>query len=343
MPAGEASVNARRIAIILILTVVLISAGVVVGSTVNLMPTEASEQAQMVDRLFRGLMGVATVVFLLVEGALLYAVLRFRRRSGDDAEGPAVHGNNTLETIWIAIPALIVIVIAFASFRVLTESAAAEPQPLVVEVVGRQFTWEFRYPDADVSSAELHLPLNRQVRFQISSADVIHSLWIPDFRIKQDATPGRMAEMVITPTLAGRFPIRCAEFCGAGHAVMTSEVVVESEQEFDGWLQSQQAMALAGGPGQPGRQVFTLAGCSACHTLTDAGAQGTVGPSLDGIGTRAGTRVPGLDAQAYIEQSILDPNAFVVEGFPSGVMPQDFRSRLSQDELQALVDYLLSQ
>jgi len=336
-------VNPRRTVTLLILTAVLIGLGVAVALTVNLMPEEASRQAQMVDGLFRGLMGVATVIFLGVEGALLYAVLRFRRRRGDETDGPAVHGNNALEAIWIAIPALIVIVISFASFRVLIASGASEPQPLVVEVVGRQFVWEFRYPEADVVSSELHLPLNRQVRFAISSDDVIHSLWIPVFRVKQDATPGRVAEMVITPTRAGRYPIRCAEFCGAAHTTMTSEVVVESAEEFAAWLQAQQVAGMSGGAGQAGRQLFTQYGCSACHALADAGARGTVGPSLDGIGTTAASRVPGLDARAYIEQSILDPHAFVAEGFPSGVMPPNFGERLSQEQLRALIDYLLSQ
>ena len=191
--------NLRRIVTLVVLAVVLIGLGVLVASTVNLMPEEASVQAQMVDRLFRLLMGIATVIFVAVEGALVYAVVRFRRRAGDDTDGPAVHGSTTLEAVWTAIPALIVIVIAFVSFRVLAASAVREAEPVVVEVVGRQFTWEFRYPEADVASTELHLPVDRQVRFEITSDDVIHSLWIPEFRIKQDATPGRVAEMVITP------------------------------------------------------------------------------------------------------------------------------------------------
>jgi cytochrome c oxidase subunit 2 len=336
-------VNLRRIVTLVVLAVVLIGLGVLVASTVNLMPEEASVQAQMVDRLFRLLMGIATVIFVAVEGALVYAVVRFRRRAGDDTDGPAVHGSTTLEAVWTAIPALIVIVIAFVSFRVLAASAVREAEPVVVEVVGRQFTWEFRYPEADVTSTELHLPVDRQVRFEITSDDVIHSLWIPEFRIKQDATPGRVAEMVITPTRLGRFPIRCAELCGAAHAAMTAEVVVESGEEFAAWLEGQRGAGLPVSPGDLGRRLFSQYGCNACHTLADAGAAGVVGPSLDGIGAVAGSFVPGLDARAYLEQSILDPEAFVVEGFPSGVMPPNFGDRLTGEELQALVDYLLSQ
>jgi cytochrome c oxidase subunit 2 len=344
MLAGVVTVNVRRILTLVVLTLLIVGAGVIVALKVDLMPQQASTQAQLVDPLFRGLLGVATVIFLIVEGALVYAVLRFRRRPGDEADGPPVHGNNALELLWTAIPAVIVVVIAFASFRVLTASGARQPDPLIVQVIGRQFVWEFRYPEADVTAAELHLPLNRQVRFEISSDDVVHSFWVPEFRIKQDATPGQVAELLLTPTRAGRYPLRCAELCGAAHATMTGEVVVETAEEFSAWLTSQQAQAIIGGePASVGRRLFSQYGCNACHTLTDAGAHGTVGPSLDGIGERAASAIQGLEARAYIEQSILEPDAHVVEGFPSGVMPPNFGERLTAEDLQALVDYLLSQ
>jgi cytochrome c oxidase subunit 2 len=335
-------VNPRRILTSVVVAIVLVGLGILVAYTVDLMPGEASVQAQLVDRLFRLLLGIATVIFVGVEGALVYAVVRFRRRAGDEADGPAIHGSTTLEAIWMAIPAVIVVVIAFVSFRVLVASAVREAGPLEVEVVGRQFTWEFRYPDADVSSTELHLPVGRQVHFVLTSDDVIHSLWIPEFRIKQDATPGRTAEMVITPTRLGRFPIRCAELCGAAHSAMTTEAVVESPEEFAAWLEGQQSSGAPESPDDLGRRLFTQYGCNACHTLSDAGAAGVVGPSLDGIGAAAASIVPGMDARAYLEQSILDPGAYVVEGFPSGVMPPDFGERLSDEELNALVEYLLS-
>jgi cytochrome c551/c552 len=125
---------------------------------------------------------------------------------------------------------------------------------------------------------------------------------------------------------------------------MTSEVVVESEEEFSAWLVAQQAPTIVGGdPATVARRIFSQFGCNACHTLTDAGAQGTVGPSLNGIGARAASAVAGLEAASYIEQSILDPEAHVVEGFPSGVMPPNFGERLTAEELQTLVDYLLAQ
>lgn len=327
----------RTIFIVVLLTWVLIALGFFVANDLDFLPELASTRGVLVDRLFRLLLGIATVIFLIVEGALLYAILRFRRKPGDESDAKPVHGNNTLELLWTLVPAVIVVVIGVYSFNVLTAIERPQPDPLVVEVIGRQFSWEFRYPDVDVSSPVLHLPLGKPARFEITSEDVIHSFWVPNFLAKRDATPGQVSELLITPMEIGRFPVRCAELCGPGHATMTTEVVVESQEAFDSWLQGQ-----LGAPAD-GRGLFTQFGCNACHALADADAHGAVGPALDGIAELAANHVPGLDARAYLEQSILEPGAYVVEGYPDGVMPTNFGERMRDDELQVLVDYLLSQ
>ena len=318
-----------------IVGILLIAAGFVVASQANLMPAVASTRAAAVDQLFRILLGISTVIFLLVEGALVYAVLRYRRKPGDDRPGPAIHGNTSLEILWTLIPAAIVVVIGVYSFQVLAAIEAPGLGPRVVEVVGRQFSWQFRYPEEDLATTELHLPVGQPVVFQISSEDVIHSFWVPAFRAKLDATPGQISELSMTPIEIGRFPIRCAELCGAGHAVMTSEVVVESPEAFDAWLAEQQAMA-----DDPG-QIFLTMGCGACHTLAAAGTTATIGPVLDDLPNVAGSRVAGVAAADYVEQSILAPDDFIVPGFAPGLMPKTFSARLTPDQIQRLVEYLL--
>ncbi len=335
--------NVRRIATVAVLAAALIGAGLLASRTINLMPAQASTRAVLVDQLFRGLLGVATVIFLIVQGGLLYAVFRFRRRPGDETDGPPIHGNSRLELVWTLIPAVIVALIAYYSFRVLAASEQPEDSPLIVEVSARQFVWQFRYPEAGVVSPELHLPIGRQVRFEITSDDVIHSFWIPEFRVKRDATPGQVAELLITPSQIGRFPIRCAELCGPGHATMTSEAVVESAADFAAWLAGQRSQAAPADPAQAARLLFEHYGCYGCHTLADAQASGTVGPDLDGIGARAASRVAGLDAAAYLRQSILEPSAFVVPGYADGLMPPNFGERMAPGEMDTLVNYLLSQ
>jgi cytochrome c oxidase subunit 2 len=332
-------VKERTIFALTILTLVLLAAGYWAATTVDVMPLQASSRAVAVDGLFRALIGMATVIFLLVEGALVYAVLRFRRKPGEQGEGAGYHGNNALEIVWTLIPAVLVTVIGIYSFQVLTDIERPAEDEVVVEVTGRQFSWEFYYPEFELTSSELHLPLERDVRFQITSADVIHSFWVPEFRAKRDATPGQVSELLVRTTLPGRFPIRCAELCGPGHAGMLGQVVVEGEPEFLAWVESMRS--IPSDPLEAGRFLFLRYGCNTCHTLTDVSAVGVVGPSLDGIGERAATRVPGLDARGYITESILEPSAFITPGFQDGLMPPNFSQRISAGELELIVNYLL--
>ncbi len=331
----------RNIFVLVIIALILVSLGYLAATNLDLMPFQASTRAEKVDVLFRGLLGVATVIFLLVEGALLYVAFRYRARPDDDSDAAPYHGNNSLEIIWTLIPALIVVVIGVYSFRVLREIERESDDNLVVEVIGRQFSWEFRYPEAGVSSTTLHLPVGETVRFEITSEDVIHSLWIPAFRAKRDATPGQVSEMIITPSQEGTYPIRCAELCGVGHSNMFTDVVVESQEEFDTWIAS--LTSLPEDPVEAGRFVSEKYGCASCHALADMGSVAQVGPALDGLGERAAIQVEGLDAEAYIEESILKPDAFIVEGYSELLMPEDFGERMTDQELDAIVAYLLDQ
>lgn len=229
----------RNVLALIVTSFVLIALGFLAATQLNFLPHLAADRASRVDSLFRIMIGIATVIFLLVEGALFFAIIRFRRKAGDEQDGKPYHGNNTLEAIWTVIPAIILISIGFMSFDVLSDIEKTEPEELIVEVIGRQFSWEFRYPEYGFSSSELHLPLNKPARLEITSDDVIHSLWVPNFLAKRDATPGRIAELALTPNRIGVFPIRCAELCGAGHAIMNSVVIVETPGQFQDWLDSE--------------------------------------------------------------------------------------------------------
>ena len=344
----------RTIFSLVILTLVLLVIGYVVATKVDLsglMPVQASAASVLVDQLFNFLIGIAVVIFILVEGALVYAVIRFRRRAGDDSDGPAIHGNNTLEVVWTLIPAIIVVVISLYSYQVLTQIERPVQSPLVVRVIGQQFIWTFEYPESGVNSTSLHIPVDRPVQFQIESKDVIHSFWIPEFRIKRDATPGQIDELTVTPTRLGRYPIRCAELCGAGHAAMIGEVVIETEEQFEAWLESggqeisdtSTEEDVSDDSAPDGRAVFVQFGCGACHLLSDGGGAGIVGPVLDGISTRAAGRVEGLSALEYISESIIAPSSYVVEGFAEGVMPSTYTELMSPEQINALAEYLLTQ
>ncbi|HET7009247.1 MAG TPA: cytochrome c oxidase subunit II [Anaerolineales bacterium] len=326
----------RSILLVIFAALILTAGGYLAATQLHLMPFQASTRAVEVDRLFQLLLGITAVIFLLVEGALVYAALRFRRKPGDDTDAVPVHGNNALEILWTLIPAAIVVFVGIYSVQVLQDIERPQENTLVVEVIGRQFTWEFHYPEDNVTTSELHLPVGRPVLFQITAEDVIHSFWVPEFRAKRDATPGQMAELRITPSQPGRFPIRCAELCGPGHAGMISEVVVEDQAAYDAWL-----AAAKTGPSDP-VEIFTQFGCAACHTLAAAGSNGQVGPPLDGLAATAANRVPGLSAEEYVRQSILEPGAHVVQPFANGLMPADFGQRLTDEQLDALIEFLLA-
>jgi cytochrome c oxidase subunit II len=352
----NALARSNRIAA-LVIGLLAIVLGFVVGRLNPLLTGSTSVEGAQVDSLFSVLLGIGTTVFVIVQGALLYSVVRFRRRSdADDDEGPAVRGHVGLEILWTAIPAAIVTGLAIYSYATLADIETPAPDAIRVEVTGRQFAWDFYYPDRDVHSPELHVPRGRQVYLQIRSADVVHAFWVPDFRVKKDAMPDRVTEVRFTAEKDGTFPVVCSRLCGAGHAYMRSNVIVQDADAFTTWLYAQQTGATVQAGGQPaspataGRAVFTQNNCGACHTLKDAGAAGKVGPELDGIATSAEKIVKdpsykgkAKDAAGYIRESIVDPNAYVVPGFPANVMPQNFGQTIPASELDSLVQYLLSQ
>jgi cytochrome c oxidase subunit II len=329
----------------IIIGIVAVISGLVVGINNPLLSNSAGREGTRIDQLFSLTLGIATVVFVLVQGFLLYSIVRFGRQPDDDTDGPAVRGNTRLEFFWTLIPAITIFFIGFVSYGTLANIEKAAPDELVVEVKAFQFAWQFYYPEFDVTSGELHAPVDRQLHLKLRSNDVVHSFWVPAMRIKKDAMPDRVTETYITPTETGSYPIVCTELCGAGHAVMRSQMVVQPDADFRGWITSQQKSAVqaAAGASDPlakGRQVFNNSGCNACHALKDAGAAGAVGPKLDGIGTTAAAREPGVSAEEYIHQSIVKPNEFVAQGFPANVMPQDYGQRLAEADLDALVKYL---
>jgi cytochrome c oxidase subunit 2 len=231
---------------------------------------------------------------------------------------------------------------------VLTDIEKAQgAQEMKVRVVGEQFAWTFFYPDAsgkEVASPQLYLPKGRPVDFTIQSKDVLHDFWVPAFRIKKDAVPGIDTSYRVTPTRVGSYPIVCAELCGLGHAVMRSTAHVVSAQQFSSWignLRKRGGGAPAAGPGggataaTDAKTIFTQTAsptCATCHTLSAAGATGTVGPNLD-------QGLKGKSA-AFIKQSIQQPDAVVTNGFSRGIMPGNYDQTLQPAQIDALVKYL---
>jgi cytochrome c oxidase subunit 2 len=340
-----------------------------VALLIRWLPSSASEEMDRITFTYWFATVICIAIFSLVIGVIVYCVLAFRVQPDDDTDGPPIHGNTRLEVIWTIVPAILVIAIGVVSAVVLSKNADAGANPLRVKVFAQQFAWRFVYP-GDVRSDELVMPLHRHVKFDMTSADVIHSLWIPQMGQKQDVVPGIQTEIVITPTRAGRFTLICTELCGLGHATMRAPVRVLEPAAFEAWLEKQRASgggAAGGATGaaggettgggttgegttggettgesaaeeQLGAKTFASAGCGACHAFQKAGTEAQVGPSLDDL--TAAAQKAGESVPDYVRESIEDPNAVVVEGYQPGVMPQNFKDSLSSEEIDALVAYV---
>lgn len=225
------------------------------------MPVQASAESVLVDQLFSFMVTIGTFIFLGVSGTLLYSVLFQRADKYDNSDGPPIEGNVPLEVIWTAIPLVLVIWIATYSYQIYAEmgilgpmehdhgamtlaatvegeaNGAAEVMEMTpIEVHARQWAWEFRYPDDQVSSTELHVPVNQRARLVLSSDDVIHGFYVPAFRIKQDVVPGRQINFEFTPIREGRYRLRDSEYSGTYFAANQAYVVVDSAEDYQQWL-----------------------------------------------------------------------------------------------------------
>lgn len=370
--------------------------GIITGLVARPFPIQASAEAGSVDSLFNFMLAFAVVIFLIVEAGLIYSIVRFRRKPGDETDGPPDHGNTALEVTWTAIPAVIVTVLAILSFIVWNDTRSPKDGEVVVGVIGAQFKWAFQYqppPEASEQFDEaqieklksymitdrLVLPVNRPARMDIQAQDVMHAFYVPEFRIKQDAIPGRISNAYFTPIERGEWWVLCAELCGTGHAAMSqvNRVEVMEEARYNAYVNDlyQRALNIVTDPRNPevGKALIQQKyPCGTCHVLDDAGLVGNIGPSLNGIATTAAERAaagegvqanlisdpsagsapPGtlpadydVQAAAYLRTAILNPNYYLAPGYSAGIMPQNYGDRtvMPDDDREAIINYLLLQ
>lgn len=306
-----------------------------VAVLIQWLPDSASEEMDRIAFAYWFTTVISIVIFSVVVGVIVYAVFAFRAQPDDDTDGPPIHGNSTLEVVWTAIPAVLVIAIGVISAVVLSRNADAGENPLTVKVFAQQFAWRFEYPnDGGVRSDELVLPLDRGVQLEMESADVIHSFWIPEMAQKQDLVPGIVTKIVVTPTRTGTFALICTELCGLGHATMRAPVRVVDQAAFAAWLEQGKS---DGGDGADGKALFAANGCGGCHTFGPAGSAGEIGPALDDLGAAA--EAAGQPVAEFVKQSIVDPNAVLAKGY-QGTRPTSFGETMTPEEIDALVAFL---
>ena len=331
-----------------LLAAVIAAATTAIAVLIPWLPVSASTQRDRIDDTYWLATGIAIFIFSIVAAAIIYSVWKFRAHPDDDSDGPPIHGHTGLEIVWTAIPTALVTAIAIMSAIVLHDNGDVPKNALHVNVTAEQFTWVFEYTDGPakgITSPNLYMPVNRAMELEITSKDVLHSFWVPQFGQKQDAVPGRINPLLITPTKIGSYPVICTELCGLGHALMRRTAIVMSANDFAGkkWSTGLPGAPSAGGGGSgggsTGEAVFKSNGCASCHTLTAAHATGTVGPDLDKLPEEA--RGAGQPLRPFVHQSIVDPNAYIAPGYPAGVMPGNFGQVISKPDLAALVQYLV--
>jgi cytochrome c oxidase subunit II len=288
-------------------------------------------------------LSITGLIFVVVFGLLAYAVVKYRRRPGDDGREPAqVYGSNQIELAWTVIPILIVVVLFLATARVIHSIQDAPKPENAVEVVaiGHQFWWEFRYPQLGVVTAnELHIPVSEVAHstptfLTLLSADTDHSFWVPQLAGKTDLIPNRVNHMWMDPYQTGIFLGQCAQYCGTQHAKMLLRVYVDSSEEFATWVLAQQQPAVLDENVTAGRRVFETTACINCHAIGGTVANGRFGPDLTHLMSRH-TIASGAaeNTKANLRLWIQKPDAIK----PGSLMPA---MQLSNTDLDALVDYL---
>ncbi|HWH09555.1 MAG TPA: cytochrome c oxidase subunit II [Solirubrobacteraceae bacterium] len=372
-------VKRRDILPAVVIALISIAGGIVIGFAIPWFPAQASTQAKKIDTLWYVLVVFGVVVFVAVETVVLYAAYKFRMKPGEEnLDGPPIHGNTRLEIIWTAIPSAIIAGLVVYAAVVLQEIDKHPKGELQMQVYAQQFAWSFGYPNPTpggktIVSDDLYVVKGQPVDFRLHTSDVLHGFWIPAFRVQEDAVPGIITSLQVTPTRLGSYDIICTELCGLGHSLMRSTVHVVTAAQYKAFLSNFVAARTIPGATPPaatapvastpatttpgttapsattpaatapaatqasvaaaGKAIFTgSAGCGSCHTLADAQTTGAVGPNLNKF-------LKGK-SQTFIRTSIVDPNAYVEKGFAANIMPGNFKSTLSTDQINALVTYL---
>jgi len=307
-----------------------------VQSQFPLYPPAASNFAPRVDDLMTYLTYVCVFFAFLITAAIVYFFFKYHRKRPDEVGAP-IHGDMRLEATWIIIPSILALSMFGWGAAVYVDYRHTPPDTLDIYVVGKQWMWKAQQPNGLKEINELHVPVGRNIRLILASEDVVHDFFVPAFRVKMDVVPGRYNTMWFRPTKPGRYHFFCSQYCGTNHALMGGWVTVMDPTDYAAWLSG-----TSGGAANPvdvGAKLFEDKACATCHIADGSGRA----PSLNGLyGAQVlladGTTVTADDA--YIRESILQPNAKIVAGYQP-LMPT-FQGQLTEEQIIALTSYIKS-
>ena len=300
-----------------------------------LFPQQASTQAGQVDAIYFFMVAVSAFFSILIATLIVIFAVKYRRRQRDEV-GYAIHGSLALELLWTIIPFGIVMVMFGWGAKVFFDLYRPPVGAMEVYVVGKQWMWKVQHMDGQREINELHVPVGRPVKLIMGSEDVLHSYFIPEFRVKADVVPGRYNVLWFTATKPGTYKLFCAEYCGTKHSGMIGSVIAMEPENFQNWLAGG---AASESPVAAGEKLFQDLACSTCHT-NDAQARGPVLTNLFGQQVQLQNGGTALADEAYIRESIVSPQAKVVAGFQP-IMPT-FQGLVSEEQLLQLIAYVKS-
>lgn len=302
------------------------------------MPAQGTEIAKSVDNLYGFLVVVSFISCAILIGGMIYFAMKYKRKTANDKTAYITH-DTRLEVLWSVIPLIIFLVVFAWGWVIFHDMRSMPDDALEVQVTGKQWAWTAEYKNG-VKSVDVVVPVNRNVKIVLASEDVLHSFYVPSFRIKQDAVPGRYTNLWFNATKLGEFHVFCAEYCGTTHSGMITRLKVVSQEDFDKWLTSESeigTLPLA----ERGKKYFQTRACASCHNVDNPTAK--VGPSLYQLWGKDEAMADGSKVKVdenYVRESILDPQAKHVNGFPTPSPMPSFQGQLSESELAALIEYI---
>ena len=302
------------------------------------MPEQASALSPEIDSLFYFVFWASLILFVAVIGAMTYFAIRYRSRGDEEHTPRPLAEHKAVEVAWIVGPLILVLIVFTWGFKAYLKQNIAPADAYPIQVRASSWAWNFSYPNGTSVGTELRVPVNRPVKLTMSSDDVLHSFFVPSFRVKFDVLPNRYTSVWFEATEVGEFDIFCTEYCGTGHSAMLAKVIVQPEDEFNEWLATSGMGDMT--PVEYGQVLFSQQNCAVCHSID--GTRG-VGPSLKGILGRTEQFTDGTSLvadESYILESIVNPAARIVDTYPPA-MPATYAT-LPQEQLDALVAYIAS-
>lgn len=304
------------------------------------LPVAASTTATDPDQLFNFIMYISEGSCALLLGLMIAFVWKYKAKDRHSQPTGGVDHHTGLELMWSIVPLPVFILMFVWGFQGFVNLRTTPKDAYEVRVTAQKWKWLFQYPDG-YTDDQLHVPMGQKTRVIINAVDVLHSLYLPAFRQKIDAVPGRYTELWFEPTAPGEYPIFCAEYCGTGHSAMLTKVVVHEAKDFDEWMKKAQAIIDQMPPMELGEKMYNQQGCAGCHTLDGSPKTGPTWKGLFGKNEAMSDGTSVTVDENYIRQSILEPQAKLVQGFPPA-MPT-FKGKLSDKKIDALITFIKAQ